>query len=208
MARRGYTDIDAELLLRLANRTDITSTQRGFFIKDAYLNVAMMFKHKEIEKETSPNETLPIGADRFTPTTTDLWFPQMLKNATDGYVIPRESKERVERLITKPTAPPYRYYWWGGNFIFEALANTQKSIHIWYKRKPVDFSGTQNSELDELFDPLIIMEAARIGFETIRDFEEAETQKKLFIAEVERKKIPVEQEMLNDYRQGFKVRFQ
>lgn len=205
MARRNYNDIDAELLLRLANRTDITSTQRGFFIKDAYLNVAMMFKHKEIEKTVL--ETLSLASDTLTPTATDIWFPTLLRNQTDGYIIPLESKERVERLQVKPTAPPYRHYWYAGVFIFESLANTAKSIKVWYKRKPTDFSGANSSELDELFDPFIIMDAARIGLETVRDFDEAEAQKKLFLAEVAGKKVPVEQAMLNDYRQGFKVRF-
>lgn len=206
MARRGFSDIDAEVLLRLGNRSDITATQRGFFIKDAYLNVAMMFRHKEIE-QVSANENLTINTDTLVPVVTDIWFPTTIRNTTNGFILSPDSLERVERLQVKPTAPPYKFYWYGGSFVFDSLADTAKVIKIWYKRKPVDFSGSTHSELDELFDPLIIMEAARIGFETVRDYAEAKEQKGLFAAEVQNKKIPVNESMLNDYRQGFKVRF-
>lgn len=205
MSRRTFNDIDAELLLRLANRTDITSGMRANFIKDSYLNIAMMFRHKEIEKITTA-ETIALGADTCTPIATDLWFPRMLRNTTDGYIIRNDSLERIERAQTKPTSRPYTYYWFNGVFHFEALADTLKTLKLWYKRKPVDFSGTTSSELDELFDPFIIMDAARIGFETVRDYDEAKEQLQLFNAEVARKKVPVDEAKLNDYRQGFKVR--
>jgi hypothetical protein len=80
-------------------------------------------------------------------------------------------------------------------------------LRIWYKRKPADFSGDDSSELDEMFDPFIIMEAARIGFETVRDFDEAEKQLQIFRMEAASKKLPLDQAKLNDYRQGFRVRF-
>lgn len=205
MARRTYNDIDAEVLLRLANRQDITPAQRSFFIKDAYLNVAMLFKHKEIQKVVT-NEFITQGNDSFAPVNQDVWYPTAMRNITDGYLIRLDSQDRVERAVVKPTTSPYTYYWYGGVFYFEAFANAQKSIKLWYKRKPTDFSGNTSSELDELFDPFIIMEAARIGYETVRDFAEAETQKKMFMADAFNKKIPVEGAKLNDYRQGFKVR--
>src|SRR5262245_12627619 len=206
MARRDFTAMDAELKLRLANRTDITSDMRANFIKDGYLNVAMLFVHKEIQKSTTA-ETIAQGSDTLTPVTTDLWFPTFIRNMTDGYPLRLDSQERIERPQLKPTTRPYTYYWYGGQFIFESFADTAKSLKIWYKRKPVDFTGTQTSELDELFDPFIIMDAARIGFETVREFDEAMKQLGLFNAEAVRKKIPVEQSRLNDYRQGFRIRF-
>lgn len=206
MARRTFLDIDAEVLLRLANRTDITATQRGFFIKDAYLDIAMLFHHKEIQKIAAA-EVLPLGSDNFTPAATDIWFPTTVRNNTNGFIINPDSLERTERLQTKPTAPPYKFYWYGGVFYFDSFADTQKTIKVWYKRKPVDFTGSTSSELDELFDPFIIMLAAKVGFETVRDYDEAKVQFSLFEAEVQRKKVPVDQEKLNDYRQGFKVRF-
>jgi hypothetical protein len=51
------------------------------------------------------------------------------------------------------------------------------------------------------------MEAARIGFETVRDFDEAEKQLQIFRMEAASKKLPLDQAKLNDYRQGFRVRF-
>lgn len=206
MSRRSYTDIDAEVLLRLANRTDITSGQRGFFINDAYLMVAIMFTHKEIQK-ISPSEALSQGSDNFTPAVTDVWFPTAMRNQTDGYIIRQESLERAERAQTKPTSRPYTYYWYGGTFYFEAFADTAKTIKLWYKRKPVDIVIGNGSELDQLFDPLIIMEAARMGLETVRDFDEAGKQEQSFLEYVKKNKIPMDQAKLNDYRQGWRVRF-
>lgn len=205
MARRDFTAIDDELKLRLANRTDITAAMRASAIKDAYLDIAIRFRHKEIEKITT-SETIAQGSDNLTPITTDLWFPTFVRNQTDGYNLRLESQEKVEKSKTKPTSKPYTYYWYGGVFIFESLADTAKTMKIWYKRKPVDFSGVQNSELDELFDPFIVMDAARYGLETVREYDEAEKQLKIFEAEAVRKKLPVDQAKLNDYRQGWKVR--
>lgn len=206
MARRNYQAIDAELLMRLANRTDLTSDMRANFIRDAYLNVAMLFRHREIE--LTGVETLALGADTLTPVnSTDLWFPTAIRNVTDGFFLTSDQLERVEVARTKPTAPPYKYYWYGGVFRFDSFANTAKSFKLWYKRKPIPFTNLETSELDELFDPFIIMDAARIGFETVRDYEEAKIQLALFNAEIVNKKIPVNQAKLNDYRQGFKVKF-
>jgi hypothetical protein len=205
MARRTYLDIDAELLLRMANRSDVTSTMRGHFIKDAYLSVAMLFKHKELQ--LIANESVSQGFDSWTPLATDVWFPTLMRNVTDGYIIRLDSQVRVERAQTKPTSRPYTYYWYGGVFTHEAFADTTKVIKLWYKRKPIDFSGTQSSELDEMFDQFIIMDAARIGFETVRDFDEAAKQLGMFKAEAQAKDVPLEMAKLNDYRQGFRVRF-
>lgn len=205
MARRTFSDIDAELLLRLANRTDVTSAMRANFIKDAYLDVAMLFHHKEIEKIDIAS-VITSGADSCTPAASDLWFPMTVRNQTDGYLIRLTMREEIERAQTKPTSRPYKYHWFGGVLYFESLADTSKTLKIWYKRKPVDFSGGQSSELDELFDPVIIILAAKQGFETVRDFDEAEQQEALFNREISRKKLPVDQAKLNDWRQGFKVK--
>lgn len=205
MARRTFNDLDAELLLRLANRTDVTSAMRANFIKDAYLDVAMLFHHKEIEKIDTTSQ-ITSGQDNCTPAATDFWFPMTIRNVTDGYLIRLTSREEVERLQTKPTSRPYKYHWFGGILYFESFADTTKSLKIWYKRKPVDFSGTQSSELDELFDPIILILAAKQGFETVRDFDEADQQEQLFTREISRKKLPVDQAKLNDWRQGFRVK--
>lgn len=204
MARRTFAAIDAEVLLRLGNRDDVTSSQRAAFIRDATLNVAMLFRHPEIQKFA--DVTLSQGEDSLLDVIPDLWFPTFLRNQTDGYIITLESQERMEKAGTKPTARPYKYYWYGRVFYFDSLSDTDKTIRVWYKRKPVEFSGTDSSELDELFDPFIVMDAARIGFETVRDFDQAAVQLKLFQTEADRKKLPLDQAKLNDYRQGFRPR--
>lgn len=205
MARRTYADIDLEVQSRLGNRSDITSNQRGFFINDAYLSIAMQFRHPEIEKIASA-EGIVQGADSTIPIVQDIWYPTSLRNMTDGYLIRLDDQNRVERAQTKPTARPYTYYWYGKTFYFESFADTAKVLKIWYKRKPVDIANGV-SELDQLFDPLIVMEAAKIGFETVRDFDEAAVQEKMITVWAEKQNLPVNMAKLNDYRQGFRVRF-
>lgn len=205
MSRRSYNDIDAEIALRMANRSDVTPAMRGFFINDGYLTVASGFVHKELQLTT--DETLLKGSDNFTPVATDIWFPTAMRNMTDGYIVRQDSLERIERAQTKPTSRPYQYYWYGGDFIVECFAENDKDLHIWYKRKPVDLVSNNGSELDQIFDVLIVMEATRIGFEAVRDFEEAEQQEKLIEVYTAKHKLPLEQAKLNDYRQGWKVRF-
>jgi hypothetical protein len=51
------------------------------------------------------------------------------------------------------------------------------------------------------------MEAAKIGFETVRDFDEAAVQEKMITVWAEKQNLPVNMAKLNDYRQGFRVRF-
>jgi hypothetical protein len=210
MARRVYNDIDAEVLLRLANRTDITATQRNFFIRDGYLDVCAMFRHVQLQG-ISPAEVCAINTDNFTPVNvTDFWFPTALRNVTDGYIIRQEALERVEYLQTKPTSRPYTFHWYGGAIYFESLCEANKTIKVWYKKIPSMaplVAGGGSIAIDELFDPLVIMRAAKIGFETTRDLDNAEKEQALFANYAKEKKLPLEQARLNDYRTGWRVRF-
>jgi|SRR5262245_16576342 len=204
MARRVLANFDAEVKLRLSNRTDVTPTMRGFFVQDGYFGVCNFFDHVELQK-IAPAETLGNGTDTLTPAATDIWYPTKLRNMTDGYLIRLESQDVVERAQTKPTAPPYTYYWFGGKFYFESLANGAKTLKVWYKSKPAEF--TVSPIIDQIFDPLIIIEAARIGFESVSDFQGEAEQRKRFDEWVIRRNLPIDKAKLNDWRQGFKVKF-
>src|SRR5262245_10125448 len=176
MARRNYNAEDNEVKLRFGNRTDLDATVRSHFIRDAYLNVAILFRHKELEAFAAGTESVPVAADRWLPlSVVDIWFPTFLRNDTDGTVMWPTSQEKIERIATKPTAPPRKFYWYGGFFIFDSFTNTSKLLRVFYKRKPLEgvFTGGGFSEMDEIFDPLIIMDAARVGLETVRDFDQA-----------------------------------
>lgn len=205
MARRARADFDAELLLRLANRTDITSTQRGFFLDDAYLKICNLFRHVQLQA-ISATETLLINQDNWTPSVSDFWYPTALRNVTDGYIIRPDSLQRVERAVTKPTAPPYTYYWYGGVMYHESFANTQKTIKVWYKKIPPAWS-TGSPVFDQIFDKLIVPYAAEIGFETVRDFDNAEREARLATKHATENKLPLDDAKLDDYRTGWKMRF-
>jgi hypothetical protein len=203
VARRTLADIDNEVKARMSNRTDISSTQRGFFIQDAYFAIANYFDH--VQLQGLGDETLNDAADTLTPATlTDIWYPEILRNVTDGRPIVVDSKDNVERIFPKSSGPPYKFYWWAGTFVFDTLANGAKTIRVWYKKKPVEFTTT--SVLDQIFDPLIIIEAARIGLDSVNDYDESARLMRSFDEYVIRRKLPVHQARLNDYRTGFRVR--
>lgn len=207
MSRRVLADFDAELLLRLGNRTDITSTMRGFFLQDAARSVANAVVDPALQKTT--NMTLAGSTDNIDPTAapnnlTDIWWAESLKNLTDGWFIVPADRQEIEQLITKQSGPPFRYYWFGGKFYFDTLANGAKTIQLWYKRKPAEF--TVSPETDSIFDVVIIMKAAQIGFETVRDFDEAAKQRAMIGQYVRENNLPVNMAKLDDYRQGLQVR--
>jgi len=202
--RRDFAACDAELRLRLANRTDITEVMRNNFLNDGLLDVAIMFQHPQLQAFPVV-ETLLAGEDAINPSTADIWVPTLLRNETDGYIIRQDSQQRIERAQVKPVAPPYTYYWYNSRFHFESRPLSDKQIKIWYKRKPADWNAL-TSPLDQLFDPCIIMRAAMIGFETVRDFDESAKEEKMFERYVVQKKLPLDSVKLNDYRQGWKVR--
>src|SRR5262245_27604740 len=100
MARRVLADFDAELLLRIGNPNNITATQRVFFTQYAYRWLANIIPHTELE--TFANETINSPDDSLTPAVaTNLWWPIMLRNLTDGGPpLEPDDKERIEVLTT------------------------------------------------------------------------------------------------------------
>lgn len=202
MARRVLADFDAELTLRLANRSDITSTQRGFFLQDAYKSICNRFVHKELQATTTG--TITAATDYWTPSATDIWWPEMLRNVTDGYLIDIDDKENIENA-TKQSGQPHRFYWFGGTFYFEAKPTVNTSVKLWYVMNPIEF--TVSPLIDQIFDSAIIMLAAVIGLNTVRDFAEAHIQDVQYNNYVTEHKLPLRQAKLIDHRTGLKVRF-
>lgn len=203
MARRVLADLTAEILFRLGNRTDLTTTQRGFFLQDAYLRVAKAYDHVELEGEGT--ESLLITSDVLTPSSiTDLWWPTQVKDNTNGYLIDPEDKDVIDSY-TKVASPPRKYYWYRSRFVFDSLSAATITIGLKYKKKPVAI--TVSSVLDEIYDILIILKAAKIGFETVRDWPSAQVMAGLYKEyEITNGLMPTEKEQLNDHHQGIRVR--
>lgn len=203
MARRVLADFDAELRLRLMNRTDITAAMRSRFINDAYLMIANEFVHKEFQ--VTAFETLASGAFTLTPTATDLWWIRYMRDETHGRAIDQKDVEYTER-DTRVAGIPTEVYWWGGVFYFNRIASEDISLKIWYKRKPVEIAPGASPEFDELFDVLIPMKAAKIGFETVGNQEQAHIQETMYRNYVATAKFPVYQNEHNSQRKGIRVR--
>jgi hypothetical protein len=205
MARRIQADFDSEILQRLGNRTDITAVQRGHFLHDGYLRVAKAYDHVELQGTGS--ESLNLGASHMTMSTLhDVWWPIQVRNNTDDVLIDPEDKDIIESYMLAPGAIT-QYYWWQGEFWFNALATQAISIGLKYKKKPIEIAVGQPSVLDEIFDVLIILRAAKIGFETIRDWESAGQMAGLYREyEITNGLQPSEKELLNTLNTGIKVR--
>ena len=203
MARRQLADIDAEVLQRMGNRTDLTPVQRDFFIQDAYLRVAKMYEHAELQGAGS--DILVGGTDTLVlSSVTDLWWPTQVRDTTSGFVLIPEDRDQIDSML-KYQGDPHRFYWYNQKFVFDVNAITGRPITVKYKRKPTALVTV--STLDQIYDLCVIMMAAKIGLETARAWDDALKIRALYKAyEQDNGMVPVHQEMTNDYRTGFVVR--
>jgi hypothetical protein len=168
MARRLLADFDAELLLRLANRTDITAAMRNTFLNDAYRWACISYKHPEIEAETTG--TLAAAADEIIPLASDVWWYETVQNSDTGRVLEVGDKDVIENMI-KQTAEASKFYWWASRLRTDRKAAAITNFALWYVKKVPEI--TTSPLIDELFDPILIMKAAGIGLSTVRDFKES-----------------------------------
>jgi len=168
MARRLLADFDAELLLRLANRNDITSGMRTRFLNDAYRWACVSYKHPEIEAETTGVQAL--AADVITPVATDIWWYETIQNSDTGRVLSIGDKDIIENVI-KQTGDAVRFYWWASRLRTDRKAAAATNFALWYVKKVPEIATSPL--IDELFDPILIMKAASIGLSTVRDFKES-----------------------------------
>jgi hypothetical protein len=204
MARRIVSDFDAEILQRLGNRTDLTPTQRGFFLRDSYMAVSKSFDHVQLQGDAA--DTIVNGSDSLSlAAITDLWWPVQIRDTISDRIILPADKDEIDNMQKYPS-PPTRYYWWNEKFIFDTRADKVRPVTIKYKKRPVMF--TASPVLDEIYDQLLILKAAQIGFETARDLEQAGGVMGLYRAYIsEYGLVPAAEEKLNDYRTGFRVRY-
>lgn len=196
--------MDAELLLRTANRSDITAGMRLQFINDAYMRVANEFDHRELQGFAT--EAVSATVQSHTPiVATDIWWPDLVRNATSSWLMDFEDRERIYGAALT-TGQPRKYAWYGGVFYFDTITDVATSVQIWYTKQPAELSGTTTSVLNRIFDPLIVMFAAQIAFETVRDFAEAHIQEVTANNYVARQRLPLREAKKNDHRTGIRLR--
>lgn len=203
MARRVLADFDAEVLKRIGNRTDITSSQRGFFLRDGYLAVCKAYDHEELQGDST--ETGTSGLDYLALSNiTDMWWPYSIKDATNGLLLRPEDRDTIDNY-TKVSSKPQTFYWYRRRWVFDCNLDANISFQIKYKIQPAMF--TVSPAIGEIYDPLIVLKAAQIAQETNRAYEEAGALRALYKAyESERGLEPVKAEELNDYMTGIRVR--
>jgi hypothetical protein len=204
MARRVFSDFDTELTLRLANRTDITSAMRAFFLNDAQFKLGVMYEHAQLQETTS--ETLLIAEDTLDVSGDDLWWVENLQNVTDNRPITMGNWKKMES-VSKRTGPPMQYYQRGANSLFfDTLADTAKTIKVFYVKKPAQWS-TGEAVFDEQYDVLLLMWAQKLAMETVRDMDTADAIGKQIGMYVSQMDLPLRKQQLNDRDTGVHVRF-
>jgi hypothetical protein len=202
MARRVYADFDSQLHVRLAKRTDISAADREQLLNDAIIGIGNEFAHPELEGTFTA--TVSLGSQTVTPAETDISYISFLKRTDTGREIEHKSKEEIERRDID-TGSISEYYWWGGVITFNFLADAATAIKGWYKKLPARFT-TGSPVLRELYDPLIIMRAAKLGWESIGNLKKAHEQEVLFNNYIKEFKIPSHEAEKNDSRKGIQVR--
>lgn len=169
MARRTFADFDTEVNLALGKRQDFTAAIRGFCVNAGYYYVANCIRHPELETTDSP--TLLLGADNVT-LASDFWFPEIVFNVTDNVPV-RPSSIPLTEVRTIPSGTPATYTPWGGAFYFDKKPTADKTIKIWYTKRPAELSGSASSILDVLYDQLIMLYSIKFALEELRDYEAA-----------------------------------
>lgn len=202
MARRTFSECDAELLLRFANRTDITSTMRAHFLNDALLAVALEYVHPEIEQTISP--FLAANNDTMAEPITDLWWIEHVQDTDNDKPIYFDDKANLLRRIHRPGNPSY-YVRQKNDLIFDAKPTVDLNMKVYYVKRPAEWTSG-SPVLDQVFDPVLIMKAAIIGYQTVRDFTEAHVVDVEMGNYVSQWKLPKREMRKNDTNAGIHVR--
>ena len=137
MARRTLNDFDAELLVRLANRTDITPVMRSFLLNDAMFKVGIMYEHSQLQKTSIESQL--IGTDTFDIAGGDLWWVEHMWNMTDNRTVTLGDMDKIEAMI-KRTAPPMQYFTRASSIFLDSLSNTAKQHRVFYVKKPAQWT--------------------------------------------------------------------
>jgi hypothetical protein len=194
VARRTYDDALEELHLRLGNRSDATEDLREQWLNDAMYKVGNQYEHREIE--ATDDLTLLISTDNVAAPA-DMWWPVQLQNRTDNTPIHLGDKDLIE-AVAKRTSRPFRFYTWGTSFYFDANADTQKTIRLWYVQKPTRWAGSATLPYQELYDVIVMMWATKIGLTALRDLEQAGLVGIEISMYVSQHKIPLREQKKND----------
>lgn len=195
MARRVYNDYVGLIQGRLGNRDDATVDLIEWWLNDAVKLAALTFMHPQLQLVTD----YVLGATTDTVTPTDFWWPDALKELTNGRVLWPDDKENIERILTKPVTPPSRFYWWGGVFTFDTKPAANVTIRIWHIKKPTYWTSGVHV-LDEEYDPIVEGYAAMLGFKHFRDLENMQAEKKMTDSHAGQMKLPEREAKKLDYQ--------
>ena len=205
VARRTHADLDAELLLMIANRTDITAAMRNFAFDQAYMHVGAMFKHPELEAEDSA--TLADNGTTFTLTATDVWWITDIRDETNDHLLTPMSRETERKIPTKPDGAPTRYVYYSETVYVDKTADGTVSMKTDYYKKPAELTSGQSSAYDWVFDEVILMMSAKFCFNRVRDYEESQKQDDEIKLYLGRQRIPwQEHRVAADAGAGLKLR--
>jgi len=204
MARRVLADFDAELLLRISNRDDVTPAMRTQFIHDAYQMVANEFVHPETEGKAI--QQILKGNDFMQPTVPDVWWPRYLKDGKHERFIDGTSLVKIE-TVGKVVGDITEYYWWGNQFYFNRIAAFDVPVTLWYTKTVNELTAGTSPVFNRIFDALIPMRAAKLAHETVGNQEMAHIQETEFRNYAATMKLPSYEAERNDRRKAVRVRF-
>jgi hypothetical protein len=202
MARRTFTDATAELLLRLGNRSDASDTLREQWINDAMYKVGNQYEHREIQATGTLSVT---NGDDEAAAPADMWWPEWVYNITDNKPVYTGDRDLIETMV-KRSGPPDKFYTWGSVFFFNTLANSSKSMRLYYVQKPVRWVDGATLVFDECYDAFVMLWATKIGLTALRDLEEADAVGKEIAMYVAQHKFPLREQRKNDRLTGIQVR--
>lgn len=198
MARRNWSDIKAEALKELKDRSDIGSRLESW-LREAFLEVAYGYRFHELEKTVtfSLGNTNEATFDYIRAT--DLKFVMSLRDTTNKRKINPASFRYLDSLSDNNLTPRY-YCRFAATLLFDGTPTTSISYKLRYKRKITEpiFTKVGTTEVNypdtpEEWDEVIRLLGVSRGFESLFEPDNAnrfETRAQRLIA-----RLPAEEDV-------------
>ncbi len=180
MGSRQLSAMRDEVRLRLGNRTDIDSFI-DTWIRDAYRDICNLpsidprITHPALEAQDPLNVTQGVRTYDLSTLFPSLWTIVSVRIVTPGKEMWMEkgSIKRFDRT-NYPTSRPSRWIRYGSNLELDTVPDDNYTLMIRYLKRPsgLAFDGDV-TEIDDIWDEVIVLGATWRGFDALLDHERA-----------------------------------
>lgn len=177
MARLTWTQLKAEALLELRNRSDI-STRLETWIREAYQEVFYGFRFYETEKAATFNLGSGQSEKTFASLSiTDLKHIFSLRDTTNGRKVRKANFRWIDERATGSGAPTH-YCRFSDSILFDSAPTATTAYKLRYRKQITEpvFSGSTYPETPSEWDEVIRLKAVVRGFRALLEPDQADSK--------------------------------